>query len=143
MWTGLNRAKPLERNGSMGLTVKRRTMKLVYSTTLLLLAFVALLLPIVTPGLNPGLVGVHANHGHLVVDGVVEPHSHDLTEAGNNDVIFTTDDSGSAGASLIIITPSNEQASPSGERLTEPTPVDASSDQWRPKSPLTPPRLSA
>ncbi len=123
--------------------IKRRTLRWAFSTTLAMLAFVALLLPIVTPGLNPGLVGVQPFHGHVTVNGVVEAHSHDLDSTENDGLVFTSDNSGAAAGGLTIMTPPAERTTPTGTTTRQLVLVGPAFDQWTPDSPVTPPRLSA
>ncbi len=106
------------------------------------LAAVAMLLPVITPGLSPELVGAHAFHGHVSVDGIVEPHTHDPAETNRSDLIFTTDDSGSTNGALVFVAPSVEQVNPSAEFMADLVPDQTSSGQWSPASLLNPPRLS-
>lgn len=127
----------------MNFTTAQKRARHIGSVTLALLAFVALLMPVVIPGLEPGLVGVQAFHGHVALDGVVEPHSHDLDSADDTELIFTSDDSGSSSSSLVIITPVTEKFAPIGELIPQSPSVEDHSGQWSPGLPTTPPKLSA
>ncbi len=115
----------------------------VRSAMLASLAFVALLLPIVTPTLNPAFVGANPSHGHLVIDGVVGPHSHSITDTESGDIIFTSEDAGSAASALVIISPAQDSVDISGASLLVTFHRDAVSDQWSPGSLERPPRISA
>lgn len=114
----------------------------VYSALIAGLAFIALLLPIVTPGLEPDLVGAHAFHGHIAINGVIEPHSHELNEPDNEGLIFTSDDSGSTVSALFLMSPLFEQVSPVAELRDEMLADSRTAGQWSPSTTPDPPRLS-
>lgn len=126
----------------MNILNRRNRIKPMCSALIAGLVFVALLLPIVTPGLNPGLVGAQPFHGHIAFDGEVEPHSHDLDSVTESEIVFTSDDSGSSNSAPVIITPAIERFSPTGELVAQSVRSVNSIDQWTPRLIPAPPKLS-
>ena len=122
--------------------LQRKFRRSILSALLASAAFVALMLPIVTPGLDPALVGSHAFHGHVAIDGVVEPHSHDPGDQSSNEIVFTTDDSGSAGGGLVLLSPTSESFAMPSTSLRIDLPANNFADQWSPRSPVRPPQFS-